>query len=238
MRALFGVALGGAAITLSAGCGLNENEPDVVAGKRLFVEKCGACHTLSRAETKGVSGPNLDNAFQRAIRDGMGRDGIAAAVRDQIMHPARLSPKNPVYMPPDLVTGDDVDNVAVYVADAAAKGGQDAGALADAVPKAGGGEAAVAENGKLEIESTAQLAYVTDKASAEAGPLELSSPNPSGTPHNIALEGPGLEPVLGEVVQNGGVSTVRADVKAGEYTFFCSVPGHREGGMEGTLTVK
>ena len=42
----------------------------------------------------------------------------------------------------------------------------------------------------------------------------------------------------GPVVKDGGVSKVSADVQAGEYTFFCSVPGHREGGMEGKLTVK
>jgi uncharacterized cupredoxin-like copper-binding protein len=42
----------------------------------------------------------------------------------------------------------------------------------------------------------------------------------------------------GEVVKNGGTSSLTADVKAGEYTFFCSVPGHRQGGMEGKLTVK
>ena len=43
---------------------------------------------------------------------------------------------------------------------------------------------------------------------------------------------------IGPVVKDGGVSTVNVDVKAGEYTFYCSVPGHRQGGMEGKLTVK
>ena len=56
-------------------------------------------------------------------------------------------------------------------------------------------------------------------------------------PHNIAIEGNGVDEE-GQVVQNGGVSRVEVDLKAGEYTFFCSVPGHREGGMEGTLPVK
>jgi uncharacterized cupredoxin-like copper-binding protein len=40
------------------------------------------------------------------------------------------------------------------------------------------------------------------------------------------------------VVNNGGTSEVDVDLKAGDYTFYCSVPGHREGGMEGKLTVK
>jgi uncharacterized cupredoxin-like copper-binding protein len=42
----------------------------------------------------------------------------------------------------------------------------------------------------------------------------------------------------GPVVNNGGVSEIEVDVQPGEYTFYCSVPGHREGGMEGTLTVE
>ncbi len=85
--------------------------------------------------------------------------------------------------------------------------------------------------------STPQLAYETNAAEAEPGPLTIRSPNPSGTPHNIALEGGGVNEI-GEVVTNGGVSRVEATVKKGEYTFYCSVPGHRDGGMLGKLTVE
>lgn len=234
------MVLGGAAITLSAGCSLKEKEPDTVAGKKLFVERCGSCHTLSRAETKGTTGPNLDQAFVRALRDGMGRDGVEAAVRNQITHPARLSKKNPVYMPPNLVEGDSVDDVAAYVADATAKAGKDTGLLADAVKPAGSGKPAVEQNGELTIPATAQLAYETNKATAKPGPVDIKSPNPSGTPHNIALEGPGVTggSAAGKVVSNGGASEIKVTLQKGEYKFFCTVPGHREGGMEGTLTVE
>jgi uncharacterized cupredoxin-like copper-binding protein len=61
--------------------------------------------------------------------------------------------------------------------------------------------------------------------------------NKSSVPHDIAIQGGGLSQV-GKIVTNGGVSTVTANVKPGKYTFYCSVPGHREAGMVGTITVK
>ena len=232
------VVLTGAALAASsAGCGLKDDDADLVAGKRAFAEKCGACHVLSRAGTQGVQGPNLDEAFRQALADGMDREGVEGAVHAQIDNPAMVAKDSPAYMPPDIVSGRTADNVAAYVASAVAKPGEDTGLLAEAVPKAGAGKPAVAENGEVEIPATGQLAYETNKAEAEAGSLTIKSPNPSGTPHNIALEGGGVDEE-GEVVQDGGVSEITADVKAGEYTFYCSVPGHREGGMEGKLTVK
>ena len=209
-----------------------------MAGKRLFVEKCGACHTLARADTRGTTGPNLDDAFAHALASGMERDGIQGAVHEQILNPARVPEDSKAYMPPKLVDGKDAVNVAAYVAEVTAKGGEDSGLLAEAVEKPGGGEPAVAKGGVLEIPATAQLAYETNAASAKPGALTIQSPNPSGVPHNSALEGPGVSGAEGEVVQDGGVSEVKTNVKKGEYTFFCTVEGHREGGMEGKLTVE
>jgi uncharacterized cupredoxin-like copper-binding protein len=61
--------------------------------------------------------------------------------------------------------------------------------------------------------------------------------NPSQLSHSIAIEGNGVNSA-GQVVGPGGTSTVSAALKAGTYKFFCTVPGHRQAGMEGTLTVK
>ena len=52
------------------------------------MEKCGACHTLARAGTKGTQGPNLDESFRQALRSGMGRNTVEGVVHDQIMNPA------------------------------------------------------------------------------------------------------------------------------------------------------
>jgi mono/diheme cytochrome c family protein len=119
-------ALGAVAIALALGaCG--RNDPNLETGKAKFVEKCGSCHTLARAGTAGTTGPNLDTAFQAALRDGMDRDTIEGIVHKQVLHP-RTDSK----MPAGLVKGEDASDVAAYVGYAAAKTGDDEGALATA----------------------------------------------------------------------------------------------------------
>ena len=72
---------------------------------------------------------------------------------------------------------------------------------------------------------------------AEAGKVTIAMKNPSAVGHDVSIEGNGVEE-KGKVVQKGGTSTVSADLKPGDYVFYCSVPGHRQGGMEGKLTAK
>lgn len=238
MRRGIRVALAVGALALaSAGCGVGDGEEDLVAGKQAFAEKCSSCHVLGRANAQGITGPNLDEAFRQALADGFGRDGIKGAVLEQIDNPAMLPKDSVAYMPPDLAEGDEAENIAAYVARSVARPGEDTGLLATAIEEPGGGEPAVAENGEVVIPATAQLAYETDAAVAKPGELTMKSPNPSGTPHNIALEGGGVDEI-GEVVTNNGVSEITVTVKKGEYTFYCSVPGHREGGMVGKLKVE
>ena len=127
-------ACGMAAAGLSA-CGQEGAVPanaDVVAGKQAFVEKCGSCHALERAGTTGATGPNLDDAFRRALADGFGRGTIRGVVADQIKFPANVPEDSPAYMPADLVTGRRVRDVAAYVAMVAARPGEDKGKLAAA----------------------------------------------------------------------------------------------------------
>ena len=60
--------------------------------------------------------------------------------------------------------------------------------------------------------------------------------NPSDVPHNVIIDAPDAK--AGETVNKGGESVASADLKPGEYQFYCGVPGHRAAGMEGELTVK
>jgi len=114
------------AVTLPlAACG--RDEPDLSNGKAEFVEKCGSCHALGRAGTAGTQGPSLDKAFQTALADGIDRETVEGIVHRQILHPRKNS-----IMPAGLVKGDDARDVAAYVGFAAAKTGDDQGALASA----------------------------------------------------------------------------------------------------------
>jgi plastocyanin len=119
-----------------------------------------------------------------------------------------------------------------------AKGGKDTGRLADIGTSKAQGVAA-AKNGVLDIptDPTGQLRYQFAAATAPAGKVTIESKNDAPIPHDIALEGNGVND-KGPVVQGGGTSKFAADLKPGTYTFYCSVPGHEAGGMKGTLTVK
>ena len=127
MKPLCLTALAIAVVALSALAGCGKDEPDLVNGKALYVQKCGSCHVLERAGTQGKTGPNLDEAFEAARADGLGERTVAGVVEDQILHPRRNS-----QMPAGLVKGKDARDVAAYVAEVAAQEGEDRGALATA----------------------------------------------------------------------------------------------------------
>jgi cytochrome c6 len=100
-----------AAALLAGGCGTGgiSKAGDTDRGKKLFLDKCSRCHTLSAAGTHGNQGPNLDDAFAYARRQGFKPVTIEQVVRDQIE--LAVPP-----MPQNLVTGSDADAVAAYVA--------------------------------------------------------------------------------------------------------------------------
>jgi plastocyanin len=82
-----------------------------------------------------------------------------------------------------------------------------------------------------------QLKFDKSALSAKPGKVTIVMKNPSTLPHDVAIEGNGVD-VKGKTVNQGGTSTATATLKAGTYTFYCSVDNHRQAGMEGTLTVK
>jgi plastocyanin len=226
--ALVSAALAVGAIALSA-CG--RDNADLVKGKTLFVNKCGACHTLARASTKGTQGPNLDDAFVTPRNDGMTAKTVEGVVGRQIAHPRRGS-----LMPAGLVKGQEAQDVAAYVGFAAGIKGKDQGPLADAGKPKTSNKPIAAKGGTLTIDAIDGTAFQSTKATAPAGQLTVKMPNKSSLGHDIVLQG--VAGADGKVVPQGGVSTFSVNLKPGKYTYFCSVPGHEAAGMKGTLTVK
>ena len=97
----------------------------------------------------------------------------------------------------------------------------------------GGGDGAALE---LVAGPGSELKFDQTSLEVAAGEVTITMTNDGDLPHNVAIKGNGVDE-KGEIVQNGGTSTVTATLEAGEYTFYCSVPGHEAGGMTGTLTV-
>jgi len=83
----------------------------------------------------------------------------------------------------------------------------------------------------------AALAFDKTELDAKAGKVTIDFDNPSAIEHNVVIEADGKELAGFEPITEGE-EELSADLKPGTYTFFCSVPGHRESGMEGTLKVQ
>jgi len=110
-----GAALAVATLAVLPGCDLQEGS-DLERGEQLFIQKCGSCHALTDAGTSAGVGPDLDAAFKAARAAGMDQDTIEGVVESQIANPRPADPEDVnVYMPANLVEGDDAVDVAAYI---------------------------------------------------------------------------------------------------------------------------
>jgi plastocyanin len=91
---------------------------------------------------------------------------------------------------------------------------------------------------KFEADPNGELAYTSDTETANAGKVTIDFHNPQALDHNVALENSKGEEIARTEAVADGSETTAADLKPGTYHYFCTIPGHREAGMEGTLTVK
>jgi plastocyanin len=82
------------------------------------------------------------------------------------------------------------------------------------------------------------LAYDQSDVSAKAGSVTIDFDNKQAQSHDVKVEDSSGQELGGTDLIASSTATATVDLQPGSYTFFCSVPGHREAGMEGTLTVK
>lgn len=90
----------------------------------------------------------------------------------------------------------------------------------------------------VEADPSGQLAFTSDEASAKAGKVTVNFTNSSPVPHDVKIEDSSGKEIGGTEVISEGSDSAEVELKPGTYTYYCSIPGHREAGMEGTLTVK
>lgn len=121
----------------------------------------------------------------------------------------------------------------------AEEAGEEAEGKAEEVEKeaegaAGGSGSTVA----VEADPSGNLAFTSEEISAKAGKDTIEFTNESPVPHDVKIEDSSGKEVGGTEIISEGSDSAEVELKPGTYTYFCSVPGHRQAGMEGTLVVK
>jgi plastocyanin len=89
----------------------------------------------------------------------------------------------------------------------------------------------------LAADPSGGLSYDKRVATLKAGPATISLVNRSPLPHNVTI-GQGAKVVAATKTVTGATTTTTATLAPGRYVFYCSVDGHRQAGMQGTLTVQ
>ena len=122
---------------------------------------------------------------------------------------------------------------------AAAKG---EGAGSEETEASKGGEAAAGATGpggtlKLAANET-ELKFDKTELTSKPGKVTIDFDNPSSIPHNVEIETENGEVLGGTETIASSEESATIELEPGTYAFFCSIPGHREAGMEGTLVVK
>ena len=100
----------------------------------------------------------------------------------------------------------------------------------------GGGGGGGGSNLTVTADPTGQLAWKPTTLSAKSGPVTITLQNQAPVSHDVEISGNGVEKTSQLV--SGGSASVTADLKPGTYEYYCTVPGHKQAGMKGTLTVK
>jgi mono/diheme cytochrome c family protein len=104
-----------ALVVVASGCGTSTANPQ--QGRILFIERCGTCHVLAESGSSGEIGPNLDHAFGAARAAGESDETIEGVVEAQVEYPRPSTAAASISMPANLVEGQELDDVAAYVAE-------------------------------------------------------------------------------------------------------------------------
>jgi plastocyanin len=121
---------------------------------------------------------------------------------------------------------------------AACGGGDDEGNGGGNAGGGGGGGGGGATTLDLAADPGGALKFDKTSLEAPAGSVTINFTNDASIPHNVTVDGPGVEDEATDTITQSSATLELADLQAGDYTFYCSVGNHRQAGMEGTLTIK
>ena len=114
-------------------------------------------------------------------------------------------------------------------------GGEETAAVTTQETTGGGGGGATID---ISTPSGSDLAFDQTDVTAAAGNVTINFDNKQAIPHDVIVEDQSGSDIGGTDLVSSDTASATVDLQPGTYTFYCDVPGHREGGMEGTLTVK
>lgn len=230
------------------------------SAQTLFRENCGSCHTLAAGGTDGVVGPNLDvllatgaessdvvdancQRVLNAVEHGIGgrmpagilQGANAETVANFVARNVEYVNTTPEPEPSNVVTAGKVD----CGTEKPSGGGAPSGG-GRTTTTGGGGAAAAGGGSKVQVSAdpSGALAFEQSSLSATSGKVTIDFSNTSPVGHDVRISDAGGTDLGGTKIVTGGTATASVDLKPGSYTFFCSVPGHEQAGMKGTLTVK
>jgi plastocyanin len=89
----------------------------------------------------------------------------------------------------------------------------------------------------LAADPTGQLKFDKTALEAKVGTVKITLTNASPVPHNVSLRGNGANE-HSDNISGGKTASIEGQLQPGSYEFYCSIPGHEQAGMKGTLTVK
>jgi plastocyanin len=113
-----------------------------------------------------------------------------------------------------------------------------AAATTEATGTGGGAPAGGATTLNVSAPADGSFAFDQKSLTAQPGSVTIDFNNPSDLSHDVVVEDESGEEIGKTDLVSGGTASTTVELQPGTYTYYCDVPGHREGGMEGTLTVQ
>jgi plastocyanin len=111
-------------------------------------------------------------------------------------------------------------------------------ATTDTSAAGGGGATGGGSTVDISTPPGSELAFTQKTADAKAGSVTIDFDNVQSLEHDVAVEDSSGKTLGQTDLVSSSTASTTVELQSGSYTFFCTVPGHREAGMEGTLTVK